>query len=838
MAFDAYIDGRFLVYYSEDVTASEWLLAPRISVLSFRQQKQGMGSASLRLDQKINFDEEEDPANLNSRIPAANNWMVIIDKYRMPAFFNPAANDFKTDVRVLTDDENKPICWFGRVGVSPIEIHEGDQDRDGFIEAHEPGFYLLGNPIHRDFVHPGYNPEIDNTQYGNCRPTEGYRYLAELTTLWDEMGEPNDEAYAWTPIRILHDLAYRCLSVRIAIDEPSLDAIENQSQFLFEPMSVPSYEGQTFITAAQELLNPLDFYFELSKFSGVAMNIVLKAPAQISAPPALITGATGATGATGPEPLPSKEIDLTTLPTRNFFITDSEEIYNRIRLVGQRIQIAASVTTFGPRRVDEENVNMCPVVVHNWFNKDDFVNAQDWTPSTWAIDDYLADQGLEPGSDEADELIEEINYVNKTYRDTLITYQDFVWKYAPLEDQSPALYCPEYPGLILDGTIPYPIAEHTHNTVYTDFPYQFLFPKFKLQNDDFTLYATPEIIEGEHATPNVLSFEAMDYIPLKDNNDEWLEPKMYIRGISTIDTDVSDPEDYRKPFWFEADMPATNKQTMSWVIDGKGIKVDAPYPELLACSDESIFYDRYGAGGGSITSKSYWGTASDIGEWDESNENQGYSERHPDAFRANSQSHWPDRGHWSRIVWSAGFLSDQRYEVIYEKQSESESGPAPIIDREKVIVDEDLIMRVRLKGFVSGLLVGFLDGERSVAELATDTEASTTVVQSPAFEANKTLWALWEWYSKKRLSITAEFNLFHDPETAPAEVHKLPIELGDLISKVKDNNPDPAISFTEFEVNTSVSSIEYFIEDDQPRIVVTTELPSAPPMSRFRRMVL
>lgn len=819
----AYLSGRFVVYLAERATLTEWKHSARCTVISYRKQIGGMGSATVRLEQS-----PPDATPQLDRNPFPNDWAVIIDSTKMEW---PVAPPDTLDVREVQGTNPTAICWFGRVSSVPEEMHQGDVNRHGIVEMNEPGFFLQGQAIRRSYSHPGYNPTIDGVQRGNYVDILYPR--GRLARFEDEMGDPTDTGYAWTPRSVLYDLCENTLSFII---RPVFD-ISAELQFMDEPSAFPSYEGTSIIDALQEILNPLMVHFEvgLPTDPDVAIRMIVTSPIRatppndwddfpVNPPP--------------PPPYDPVEIDLTDTPCRRVMIMETEERYSRIRLRGPRIRIAATLTTFGPRRLDSENPNVTPVLVPDFSHVDleDYAEAEDWTPSSWDIYDYLEGEGIDPDSDEARDEVDAIEGANRAYRDGKPkVYQRFVLRYDPgaITDISPtaAVYASENPGIIGVG-IPLPDTPYDHSQTYPTFPHQFLFPRFDFQNlDNYRLLRDPVILEGEHATPNPAAFEVMDFVPHKVN-DEYIEPFILVRGIATIDDDAS-VEDYRIPLWFDISEPGPNKQTIGWQLNGFRLLLDAPFPELLGCSDESIWRDRLGASGETISAESAWVTDNERGEWSQENEDQGYSDRNPDFPRFGSASFWPDRAHWSRMVCTVGLLSDQRYEVIYE-----DPGIHDIVEKEKVIEDPDLIMEVRLRGLVTGRQVGFLDGRRSIAEL--DYEDSPTVItRKPVEEANATLWALWEWYSKVKRSVTIEWNLFQEPGEDPDTAYDPGFEVGDIIDKIVDPKPIHAPGADrEIFINTHVSTIEVFVEDEEPRTVLTTDIPVAPPLSRFRRMQL
>lgn len=813
----AFKTGRYSVYTATRATLAEWTHSARCSVVSFRRQVQGMGSAVMRLEQTPPGDDPE--LNL---VPDPNDWVAIIDSVLMPSFWE---RDYLLDVRSLMTESPCPVVWLGRCSSVPEEVHQGDIDRHGVIEANEAGFFLLGQAVSRLYTHPGYNPVVDGVQRGN------YVSPGRVAALPDEMGDPTDTAYAWTPRRVVEDLCENTLSFKI---RPVFTAASHMD-FLDRATALSSYEGSDLLSALQELLNPLTFRFKLSNTAGYILDMEVITSFRTTPPQGWHDHPESPPT---PDPFIPNVLDLEGTPCRRLVLNTTEEKYDRVVLQGPRIRIAASITTFGPRRVDADNVNMCPVILPNWAGSDalDYAEAEVWTPSSWEVEQYVTDKGLDPSSDEGRDLVQQLEQVNRAYRtsgDRNKVYQEFVFRYDPaaITSESPtaAIYTAEHPGIVGAG-IPLPVSGHTHNTVYATFPHQLLFPRFTLQDTTtFKLYRDPVVMEGEHATPNPAALEVMREVPIYDENGQYLEPMAFARGIGSIDE--AEVDDYRYPFWFDLTLPASNKQTVNWSVNGFRIRLDAASPELMACSDPALFKDRVGVDGGSISASSFWGVDGDKGEWAEDNEDQGYSDRNPDAPRYLSESFWPDRCHWSRVVLTLGFLSDQRYEVIYQAP-----GVTGIVEKEKVIEDPDLIMDVTLRGVVTGLQTGFLDGERSISELVYY-DHPTTVTRKPVAEANALLWALWEWYSKVKRAITVEWSLMHAPGVSPDMVYHPPYDVGDIIDRVDDPKPSNVTgSKRQIAVNTSVTTVEVFVDDDQPRTVLTTEVPSAPPFSRFRRM--
>jgi hypothetical protein len=708
-------------------------------------------------------------------VPGANEWLTIVDTDGMadPLVFEPVADQAR-------------IEWAGFVSTAPSEVFAGGARTEGFIEGSELGFYFASQPIIRNFAHPGYNPTLDGEQRGNALRVSPGQQPGLRRSLFG-VNKATEADKFWTTREIIDDILP-------GMAVPIISEWNTDAPIIGEIPESPSYEGSSLIDLLDDLLSPLSYVFRLGDSSG-QVTLMVYAPYAGEA----------------------VNIDLSTVPVRRFMVTAHEDGYQRIVLRGNRVRSTFSLSTYGPATLATAPgagpATVCPIAKPAWSIADMEAylaghpifgqRPNNTAIRQWVIDNFAASLPQDEPRREQ-EIQATIRSIIRANEEVRAEYPDVYSRFLLDFDAAGCLWTMPYPGLpAYDG-----------DTAVRPFP------KLRFQAPDTgAIYAVPEVIPDQHSTPDPLSWVQHDLTSARGYDGRWLPPTWWYRSVARIDAelpDTPDGEPFRQQVWVDGSLSAEGYASGEVTVDGTQIILRMPYPEQVASGSDSIFADR--------DQSSDW-TFADYGvqrgEWGPESSYalaglQGASARNPD------QEFFLDKGHWSRIVVTLCVETSQ-----YAEWSWTQPGTA--IERVKLVTDDTLDCWVTAPG-------AFAKTAKTEPALGPDTAGwavnfpyyetdSYRFDRYSGLEAEALLLSLRQWYNRARNACSLEVNVFG----APGEPHpQSPAKVGDFIGV-----------FTEGGLNTVANSAVASVEvqlGDSPTRTITTEIPAAPPLSRFRRL--
>lgn len=798
-------DGIFKVFGSNDLLGGDpWLLLPAVEPLTWRRQERGLGSATFRL-----LDHQQpltQPPN-DWGVISGGLWVVVVDTSKLQ---DPSA----TSIPELTDLSGGALEWWGFFRTAPL-VQAQNGGIDGLIEASEFGYFLMGEPITHPQHIAGYNPRIEGTVYGN-------RLADAVTSDRDQVNS------FWTNKQVAEDLAGK-VGISMEIDwlaePPLLEDVE----------SWPSYEGESLMTALEQVIGPMGWYFDPTVSSG---SIAIKAyPRSSYADMDTEYARTLATD--------GRTIELE--------VVEHERPYDRIILRGQRVLLTFTASTYGGE----------PTLTRGWTaaeqaqfltgpegaiaNKDLAQKVGDdlgdFDPDEWENeDDYRTTLG-----EETQRLLQAEFERNRAWRERNLpdVYQRFLWNY----DENPLtrrLMLSVVPGRELP-----PIQPAGSGTVLTGTPAR-RFPAFPLwQIQDPTtqeVYETPLVEADTDAQPGITDWEPHDHltVPIKDDEGriiDWHRPFFALRTIGNLSTaEWNGGQKIRKQEWLDLTIPSSGTQTGEMRHDGWGIELSLPWPESLAAPYRDPWIDLVQVSNdvGDITYAGFYGLNDQ--EWED--DTAAASSRNP------AEVEYLDKGHWGRMIFTISVRTSQWVQLEHQFVDE------PV--RTKIVEDPEL----ELWAYARGTVVRFLEWDKLTSlrqgsgtnpqPLFADGVTTTPdylniqdefagdspdwyISRNTIPDAADRLEMLKDWFGKARRAVELRIPVFSDPQVwatgTPTEPQDW--QIGQLVDEVEDTpgGRQPLV------VDTAVAAIEVQLNADRPIRTIITEIPQAPPNSRFRRLI-
>lgn len=684
-------------------------------------------------------------------------------------------------------DEPTGTIWFGYITDIIRELYKGGNDFRGAIYADEIGHYYAQIPITSVYrtgaskyinTPPDFNQKRDEYFYANKQPNTNYFKVNNVTfanaSKWTT---DTNEAERWCRADVLGLLMGDAPSCGISLPEDNL--------FLYDKSkaeSYPSFYGRNIIDMLDTMLpEPLSYYFDYwSSLGGIDVIVYSKsktAVANIPQAEALNIDTTGDTSL----------VDVT--------VTSTQQQVDQVIVRGNRIVVAGSLTA-----LPNSNGNTL---------------MPDWEEGE--LDEFI--QGVpndQPGSDNVLSLPE--GAVISFRNDYPNVYNKF--RFHHRSDIEPKVLITEDP------------ARQT-NAVQSYKPF---FPVFTYVDENGLPIDTPTVsteISDGHTTPVTQSTNFVNFLPIYKRNE------LYIPGGDSIDK-VTD-ELYEPQYWCFGRSPKQlggysyywlNILSPSSSFRGKfeykpnGFVIKTPLREFSAYDDLSNNLWLSSDGNTNfrpasptfvVPNENYVGfkNLTVYGEWRE--EDRDIPPGPTSLIEA------PFKYHWLRSIATVAMESDQRLEVTRGRKIlvGVDTGAPGFIDapaRVKRIFDVDYSIWYVHKGTVYDTN-GVNDNNFNI--LKTFNEGTITRNDLPL--ANRLADIAWNWLTTVRSSLSLEFQL-NSFDTSKNTWN----QIGNYIERYKDNKgPGPNQVASEWQINSSISSIEY-IFGSTPRLIVNTEIPAEP----------
>ena len=818
------IDGVFKVYGKANITDGEdWVRLDTLEPLSWRLQERGLGSATFDTVDHFTGAEQSDPtpwSNLAALLGEGVFWVMIVNSSMLT---DPLAATLPAEAPTGFDPGT--LEWWGFLRTAPL-LQFQNGGFDGLIEGNEFGHYLLGEPIvHSGTIINGYNPVIDGTMYGNRLPLQETSRRTDFPERF------------WTNRQVVEDLASKT-SLSLQVDWAS------EPDLLDEIESWPSYEGESLMTALEQVIGPMGWRFDITVDANSVAIVVYSRSSYLGM---------------DTEVAQTISTDERTLDLR---IVQHERPYDHIILRGQRVLTTFTASTFG-----EE-----PVLVQGWApldetpyvigppeaisNEDLVAEATealgDFDPNVWDDEgEYQTTleqeiQRFTEAEFERNAAWRRLNYPNM--------YVRYRWNY---NMSTGALENYILPGNGTGGAVQsVPLSGDDQLTPVTPAGRKITpFPRFQFQDTvSQELLAIP-VVDG-HATPTRTDWtpHPTTTVPISDDDGEivgWHQPFFAMRCVGNISTQRRNDNTFlRKQQWVDLTLPASGIQTGEMRYDGFAIQIDLPYPESLAAPYYDTHTDLIEVSGSGLAIR--W---SDFGRIQPTRWGPGpagAAARHPGRVE------YIDKGHWSRIIFTISVRSAQYVQLEHRFVAEPQ--------RVKIVEDPDLEYWI----YTRGTVVDFLNydkannlifgtavadppqpeltdavttapnylGVNSVEDINADPERPPHedyfVTRDTLEDGMQRLEILKDWYGKQKTAVEIEMPVYAAPATDPGDprTEEFTLTIGTLIDEVDD-----AQALREpLTVDTAISTIEVILGETPIRRVVT-EIPAAPPNSRFRRLI-
>ena len=798
-------DGVFKVYGRAQLVdnANNWQRLDLFEPLNWRRQERGLGSAALDIVRPL---RTSSVADLPFTTVGGGLWVVIVNSSKLS---DPAAASVSG-----WSGEADAVEWWGFLRTAPVEQF-ANGDFDGVVEASEFGYYLLGQPTRHPTFHPGYNPVIDDQIYGN-RPLEKA-----------VQGAP--PADSWTVRQAAEDLT-AAQAIAMEIDwlalPPLLDEVETW----------PSYEGESLMTALDQLLGPMGWYFDITTSEGsVAIKVYTKS-------------SYGEGEDLGPDEGQRRQL-TTDAKTLKLSITEHAERYDQVILRGERPLITFTASTYGAT----------PSLVRGWTaaaqsrfvagppdstSNADLEAAAEAALGGFDPDTWETEEDYQTSLQEEIQRFTEAEYDRNRYwreRNEPEVYSRFVWNTDAFAGNR--LLLSLFPGRELPTIQPPP------GTVQVGEARKIIaFPRYRWQDPTTQeLLEEPQVLPDSDAQPAPTAWEAGPHltVPIVDDEDRvvgWHQPFFAVRSIGNLSTArwESGGQFIRKQEWQDLTLPGPGRQTGEMEYNGLSVTIKLPWPEALASPFRDNWVDLVSV---DDTPAITWGGTYGRNDEEWFNTSAAASARNP-AF-----IEYVDKGHWGRMIFTVSVYSAQQLELVQTLD--------PKLERIKIVDDPQLQFWL----YLAGTVVDFLETDRltSLREgnnpdfPTTDAKYAQAVTTTPRYlatdqefveaegedyqvtrntvpEAFERLQLFSAWFGKSRRAVELRLPVFADALGWPTSpTHDEGWQLGQLVDKITDGG-------RELDVDTAVSSVEVILGADPVRIV-TTEVPQAPPMSRFRQLL-
>lgn len=761
---------RYIAWVGQDTATGSYTRSERLYVNNFRTSEKGLGSASLILVQpnpKSNIEGGYYTGEINP-----GKWIKITD------------TTLESDPNNPTDGPQS-IVWMGYIEsvVEDIPKDAFQGQGTGVVTCQEIGWYLssrlLDNPVNEDdkvlYVWPVYNPLFEESFYANkfydednpdiIKYSRSFETSTKAIASWQ--GDPVNQIWPGQPDTVWSKLdVIKHLFGRcgISIDLTVLN-LEKQTDLTQKIMrSYPSFQGENVMSSLDQVIES-PLTWSIDYKNDTLSTIKIVLSSEIEEDIA------GVGAGTIKNPLIEKS---------NINVTRYQPSADRVIYRGNRILVGGTFTTNNTNSGKEATLD------RSWTNQDK--------------DDYR--KGI------VEEVGEDLNAFERqqNWRKQNLpnVYRKFVWKRPSTispEVRKNFMFLSELPG-----------DRDTSN----DVPYRNFFPVFTFTGSGGDVLSTPlfDYTLAANSEPNLFMHKFEENLPLYE--------KFTYRtwdGVSRVKDNI-------KKFPIFAAYYTANESYGTWMplIDSQningfeaqveigptGITLDMPYPEMMASDRPEIWEDFAG---------SFY-----------TNSGEGWLETDVTPFNP-SDPNAKNFGNWRRMVFSISARSDQFAEYTETKQRLLGFDPNGVptysdvnVQRTAIIDDPDLELWFIHKNTAIGVdfdFNGITDGGTKIlgqltrAKVDQFTRNDYPEIVKRGKEVSKFLFK-----DRRSLQIRLPLSEYNTIRSDWAQV-------GNIIGQVRWFDPVANV-FTNYIINTSIKSIEVDGSQEDPSIIITTEIPDLP----------
>jgi hypothetical protein len=728
------------------------------------------------------------------------------------------------------------FVWWGFCGEFTRQIQNTTGDSRGSLNLYEIGHWFAKQKIiYPENCSNGFNPIFDsakgipvgNKDIGKTFPdweTYGFEKNGRTASI-----DPSSKDNFFTVKEAINHIIMRSVDpvssqFEVYADWSGVD-VDGANSWLKENETVESYQGKSLADALDEVLDTFTWTYKIEEGTENILVSFKDRYLEVS------------------EQKAAKELTLDA-SNESFVITAEQQVYDHIEIEGDRICFFNSITTYTPFK-DNKSIGIFP----KWTDQElkDFVSPLSpliANKNLRELEKEVADitPGELPENDENKKLtdneeneferrLEEYKSIRQSKHKK--PYQDYVFGYCypenpllggeclatwdrPGEYDNPkdtadgvskAIAC--YPKITLQK--PLSTATSTEN-ILTKKPSDLILGSVDIEDElresnGLLTHQTPICTEMRYEETGVeVEQDKQSFIKsLK------LTPTFYYR---TVGKQVFYGEKgYLSPLWLDGTKGGNGLMSSKITFDWDGVTLDCDEPEVFGCYYPDIYR--------TATATIYNETIKDMGhkrnEW-----NFPYAGASKyDYYHRRSFPDWLTVTHWGRFVFSFGSYSSQRIKLEYGLKSYTKS---------LKISDDGYKMAIIRRGFVSG--VGPSDSEDdldySKSSLKYNRYDVVLVNDMPKLASRMT--QLWNYWSRPKSSVKLSNAIFNTAGALnrPLGVDKLSDAIGMYIGTIVNQDGK------KYEVNSYVSSIEYDMSADQPRILIQTEYPDSPKSTRTK----
>lgn len=707
---------------------------------------------------------------------------------------DPASSDYK-----LKKPSDPSVFWFGYISGRSFEVQALSNDIKGTLDCLQ-----IGHAVNKFKIRlpkecaNGFNPLLDGVYLGNKKGTTfakapadfGKDPLADIDKYWSVKEVVDFLVIYGTPFAITSDWS------RIIFED---------NNWLNQYETIPSYEGSDLTSSLEDILDVLSWVYEFNEDDELLISFVDP-----------VGGMTDSYIYTFYVPANAKE----------FRITAEEQSFEQVRLRGDRVIVAGSLSTYGGKdtlKLNRTWINSDASIFANplatSYNILNYAASIDTTLAEQLIDanPYLSAEEKEKQKSEAAnvEMKKQCNKAKAARELTPDVYQHFKFPMCILSSPVSAGDCLPTHSMPGNWKAEQTIAGGNYDSIIP------FFPHIQWQTDEIdtskpieeTILGTPVINDKIHETPIASEWIFEDTVPWKpyDKSSEWFnKPRFYYRTFGQA-TQFGDQVLYDEA-WQYGDMVGDGLMSSDFTFDFEGIKLKSPQPESFAWNDDCLFQQ------GATAPDEYSTSMQDFGvqrtEWENDTAFSDY-----DPVRVP----YLHKGHWSRLIFSFAARSNQRMELKY--------GNLTSTDKIKFEDDDSLQCWIIRKGFVPYLSkdegIGG-DGVAVPGAILPYYQTTDDIVRNDIDKAKERLTTLWNFWNKPKRAVQITLPVYD----ATGNMYDAGTTVGSFLDKVTDGLSNN----TEWVANSFVSSIEFNFDTSSPSIIISTEYPSSPRRTREKRL--
>jgi hypothetical protein len=810
------VTGHYRVWTCPNLFAFEFTEVTKCNIVNLRNEAKGLGACDIKIDLTLYSEDQKATFTNNSTVLSSIYDATAVGRYvfvQLVAYMSE--EDYANPEYKLLVPWDESIVWFGYVSARSFEVQCNSNDSIGNLNCLGIGHMI--NKYQITYPHPvenGFNPTIDGVLLGNKKIVND---LPAFIKNQNEISIDTANIGNYWSVREVVDFMVRYGSPFqigtswIRLTDSMLVGEPNRWLEMYE--AIDGYSGQDLTSALEAVLDTISWIYYWSE-DDEELKIEFIDP---------VGNMTDA------------YIDSYVIPkaAKEFSILSEEQKFEKVVLKGDRILFGISNSTYGGKQslkinkdwTDAEAIAFAqpPLIAFSFssnLNSTVNININNIEENIKKTSEDVSDIPESAQESAKEKTKKQILNSLKAYREkTPYVYQHFTWGLcnpSSVTVSGDCLATSIQPGnwdnekKIDAGTI--------ENRVIPAFPYVKLQDVVVNSTDstiDGAIYTDPKIDNAMtlHQTPPSSEFKFEDFVPWKPNlkENEWFnKPRFYYRTLGPAQeygtTTVYDEA------WQYGDMAGDGLMSSEFELDWKGIKLKSPQPESWGCGYPYIFHQ------GAIETDAYDTTVQKFGvqtnEWESNAALSDY-----DPYRVP----YMHKGHWSRLIFSYAAYSKQYLEISF--------GESTSTDKIKFEEDDSLKLWIIRKGFVPYLdLTTGIGGEGTiVAKLPLPYYATEDIVTrndlSIAKDRLKTLWNFWN-KEKRAVRIVLPAYFPNGDVVDPG------LEIGQFLDQVEDEGSN----MTKWNVNSYVTSIEYLLDLNEPKIVITTEYPASPRRTRTRQL--